>query len=191
MPHGGLIINFDLKEGYYKIDYNEGNTEEMTNAEVWRHQVLQQIPPINNTPRKSVTNHTNHTPTPEPKTELLQQPTSRFALAASILKSAWEEFNGIDITPKKIFGYPLSGGRVYDEQLKKFALWSNLINHPNSKIAKQWNCSGINEFGRLFQGYKDIEGMNVLEWIHKSKVPNNKRTTYPRYTVDVRPKKDK
>ena len=32
--------------------------------------------------------------------------------------------------------------------------------------------------------------MNVLDWIHRGEVPNGKKVTYPRYTVDYRPEKD-
>ena len=38
---------------------------------------------------------------------------------------------------------------------------------------------------QLFQGYGDVEGMNVLEVIHKSQVPPDKKVTYTRYTVTI------
>ena len=49
---------------------------------------------------------------------------------------------------------------------------------------------GVNEFARLLQGYGDVKGINVLEWIHKNQIPKNKEVTYPRYTVVIQPKKD-
>ena len=63
------------------------------------------------------------------------------------------------------------------------------MKHPDSKIAKRWNTSGINEFARLFQGYGDTEGVDILEWIFKQDVPHGQRVTYPRYTVDILPEK--
>ena len=58
-------------------------------------------------------------------------------------------------------------GKIWDEYLKKFAAWKDLANHPNTNIAKWWTRSVVNEFARLFQGYKHIEGLDVLEWIYK------------------------
>ena len=60
---------------------------------------------------------------------------------------------------------------MWDEELKKFCSWSQLVCHPDLKIAKRWNRSGINEFARLFQGYGDIEGIDVLDWIFFHEVP--------------------
>jgi len=68
--------------------------------------------------------------------------------------------------------------------------YQDLIRHPNKDIKDRWDNSGVNEFARLFQGFGDIEGMNVLKWIDKSEVPNDKKVTYPRYTVAWWPEKD-
>jgi len=46
-----------------------------------------------------------------------------------------------------------------------------------------------NEFGRLFQGFNDIEGMDVLDWIRYHEVPIHKTVTYPQYTVHIQPEK--
>ena len=48
----------------------------------------------------------------------------------------------------------------------------------------------MNEVARLFQCYGDVEGVDVLEWIHKNQVLKNKKVTYPRYTVKIRPEND-
>ena len=66
----------------------------------------------------------------------------------------------------------------------------DLIHHPNKEIRDRWNNSGVNEFARLFQSYGDVGGVDVLEWIHKNQVSKNKKVTYPRYTVAIRPEKD-
>ena len=63
----------------------------------------------------------------------------------------------------------------------------DLINHPNKQIRDRWLKSGVNEFARIFQGFGDVEGVDVLEWIHKQQVPKGKKVTYPRYTVAIRP----
>ena len=66
------------------------------------------------------------------------------------------------------------------------------MHHTNEQTRVRWQISCENEFGRLFQGFppNDIEGIGVLEWIHRSDVPPDKKVTYPRYTVDIRPEKD-
>jgi hypothetical protein len=51
--------------------------------------------------------------------------------------------------------------------------------------------SGEDEFGRLFQGFGDVEGKHVLEFINKSKIPAGFEATYARYTSAKRPKKEK
>ena len=61
--------------------------------------------------------------------------------------------------------------------------------HPNPSIRRRWTTSGENEFGRLFQGFLDTKGMDVLDWIRHSEIPIHKTVTYPRYTVDIRPEK--
>ena len=86
--------------------------------------------------------------------------------------------------------FALASGRIWDDKLKKFAAWKDLVNHPDDNIASRWEQSGVNEFARLFQGYRNIEGLDVLEWINKRDVPPGQKVTYPRYTVAYRPEKD-
>ena len=68
------------------------------------------------------------------------------------------------------------------------AYW-DLIKHPDPVVHQRWLTLGKNEFGRLFQGYGTTEGMDVLNWIPRHEVPHHKKVTYPRYTVDIHPKK--
>ena len=70
------------------------------------------------------------------------------------------------------------------------ASYRDLIRHPNKDIKDRWDNSGVNEFASLLQGFGDIEGMNVVVWIHKSEVPNDKKVMYPGFTVAWRPEKD-
>ena len=83
----------------------------------------------------------------------------------------------------------MAGGSIWDEELKKFAAYKDLSRHPNPTIRHRWTTSGENEFGRLFQGFMDTKGMDVLDWIRYSDVPPHKTVTYPRCTVDIRPEK--
>ena len=85
-----------------------------------------------------------------------------------------------------------ASGRIWDEELNKLASYRDLIKHHNNETKQRWLISGENEFGRLFQGFKEnnIEGLDVLNWIRRSAVPNHKKVTYPRYTVSRRPEKE-
>ena len=72
-------------------------------------------------------------------------------------------------------------GAVQDNKLKKIASYKELFNHCNDIIRNQpwWTCVSENEFGCLFQGFtpNSIDGLDVLEWIRKKKVPNNEMVT--------------
>jgi hypothetical protein len=51
------------------------------------------------------------------------------------------------------------------------AHYRELIVHPNPVIQQRWMGAAENEFGRLFQGFGDVEGMegmDVLEWIERT-----------------------
>ena len=69
------------------------------------------------------------------------------------------------------------------------AHYRDYIIHPNPKIQQRWIQGGENEFGRLFNGYGDVEGMNVCEWVPWDTIPKDKVVTYARYTVAYRPEK--
>jgi hypothetical protein len=49
--------------------------------------------------------------------------------------------------------------------------YKDLINHLDPIIRQTWMESGEDEIGRLFQGFGDVEGKHVLEFIHKSEIP--------------------
>ena len=65
------------------------------------------------------------------------------------------------------------------------AAYQDLVKHLDTIVRQRWLTLGKNRFGRLFQGYGTTEGMDVLEWIHRDQVPQNKKVTYPRYTVHI------
>ena len=83
-----------------------------------------------------------------------------------------------------------AGGNIWDAELNKMAHYRDLIKHPNKAICEMWTESGENEFGRLFNGYGDVKGLNVLEWIEWEEVPRHKKVTYAQYTVAYRPEKE-
>ena len=83
-----------------------------------------------------------------------------------------------------------AGGRIWDPELKKMTLYRDLIKHSNPIIQQRWIKGGEKEFGRLTQGYKEEQGMDVLEWIHYNKIPKHKKVTYASYTVAFRPEKE-
>jgi hypothetical protein len=69
--------------------------------------------------------------------------------------------------------------------------YKDFINHPDPVIRKTWMESGEDKFGRLFQGFGDVEGKHVLEFFHKFEIPAGFEATYARYTAAKRPKKEK
>jgi hypothetical protein len=69
------------------------------------------------------------------------------------------------------------------------AKYCDLINHDNPATKDRWLRSGENKYARLFQGYGETDGMDVLEWVHRRGIPREKQVTYPRYVVDIHPKK--
>ena len=84
---------------------------------------------------------------------------------------------------------------VIDEESGKAMEYRELLKHPKHK--ETWSLAGCKEYRRLFQGFgrkddgtKQVEGTNTCHWIPKSKVPKNKKVTYARTVVDVRPEKE-
>ena len=69
--------------------------------------------------------------------------------------------------------------------------YKELVNHCNKIICNRWTSRVENKFGCIFERLSPngIDGLDVLEWIKKNQVPNNKMVTYPRYTAFNRPEK--
>jgi hypothetical protein len=74
---------------------------------------------------------------------------------------------------------------VFDEKYGKMLDYQQLINHPDPEIRKIWQYSVPNEFGRTMQGVgknrtkdKRITGTDTMKFIHKHKIPRNKKVTY-------------
>ena len=131
----GEVTAYDPKEQYYKITYKDGDTEELDYHEVKLH----------------------------------RKPSQQYARQSLLLKPydsnfAYSLYPAVKTTRTQ--GLALgAGGAVWDEELNKMAQYRELIMHPNPTIQERWLTSGENEFGRLFQGFQKIEGIDVLEWI--------------------------
>jgi hypothetical protein len=86
---------------------------------------------------------------------------------------------------------------VLNETSDKMLDHRQLINHPDPKIRKGWQYSVSNEFGRTMQGVgknrpkdKRIKGTDTMRFIHKHKIPKNKKVTYARFVCGLRLQKD-
>ena len=86
--------------------------------------------------------------------------------------------------------YGLNAGSIWDEETSQWMAYRDLIKHKNQKIRDRWNQAGLNEFGRLAQGFGDVKGMDVITFIDRKDMPDGKQATYARYVVDYRPEKD-
>ena len=64
--------------------------------------------------------------------------------------------------------------------------YEELIKGPQREV---WERGMCNELGRLAQGFENVEGRNTIFFIHKSKIPRNKKVTYGRIVCAIRPQK--
>jgi hypothetical protein len=87
---------------------------------------------------------------------------------------------------------------VYPDE---YALHGNAFNPDTGKIAEYkelslcsdgsyWIESNCEEIGRLFQGYKKVEGTSTCIFIRKRDIPRHKRATYLRIVAAHRPEKE-
>ena len=51
-------------------------------------------------------------------------------------------------------------GSMWDEELHKWMVHRDLLNHPNPKMRERWVQAGINEFARSAQGCKK----GLIDW---------------------------
>ena len=197
--HEGEITKYDPIEQYYKVLYQDGDSEEMTYAEVQqyrkrtqqysRHEkkamLMQPIP--HQLPNTSVFNM----PTSKSQRTKRVQRLNRYNRYPTVQQKPNRFSNGYSkavehLQPNFAFG---ASGAIWDDDLNKMAKYRDLINHKDPIIKQRWLQSGENEFARLFQGYGETDGVDVLDWIQRGDVPRNKQVTYPRYVVAVRPEK--
>lgn len=156
----GEVVGYNNINGYYKIQYQDGDTEEYDANDMKKYyKHLQKYSP----PAKALQI------TKEPKYDT--------------------NFNYNLFPANKHHKAFATGGTIWDPTLEKMAHYRDLIIHPNPKIQARWIKGGENEFGRLINGYGGAEGMNVCEWVNWDSIPKDKAVTYARYTVAYRPKK--
>lgn len=155
----GSITDYDPVNGFYTILYDDGDMEQFDHDDVRRHIYKKRTTKYDSV---ALSAHSqNH--------YIFNIPTAK-GTSTPPLHSAFS-------------------GSLWDNELGRMASYKDMMTHPNPKIRRRWLRSGENEFGRLLQGYGDVDGLDVLEVIHKFDIPTGKIVTYPRYTIDYRPEK--
>jgi hypothetical protein len=127
--HEGEIKQYDPKEKYYKVLYQDGDTEEMTQryssahetALLWSH-VINKIDSIS----------TN-----------IDQP----SLSSNGYDKGVQMLERLQHTNSINTAFA-AGGAIWDEELNKMAKYRDLINHNNAATKDRWLRSGENEFAR-------------------------------------------
>ena len=171
----GEVHKYDPINKFYGIAYRDGDKEEFTHDEVTAH-------------RKKTQRYSSQLKV-RPLAFKAIGTAHRHRLSIPTKANPTPNLQAHRPTVQPIRHHAHAAGAIWDPELNKMASYRDLIRHPNKEIRDRWNKSGVNEFARLLQGYGDIEGMNVLEIIHKHQVPTNKIVTYARYTVANRPEK--
>jgi hypothetical protein len=190
--HTGYICEFDLKDGFYKIKYQDGDIEEGTEEEISRLLKKQ-----NQTAWKQAlsTNifqraHAQYCKTEE-KIPIPSHFSNGFGKAVVILEYQGGKADAFILDQQD---REYRAWAVIDEETGKSMEYRDLLKDP--KHRETWSRAAANEFGRLFNGVgknadgtQRVEGTNTCHWIKKSQVPKGKRVTYARTVVAVRPEK--
>eukprot|EP00957_Ditylum_brightwellii_P037888 2865459-Ditylum_brightwellii.AAC.1 len=81
------------------------------------------------------------------------------------------------------------GNSVVDATLGKMQEYQQFIKLNKKEL---WLKSSANKFGRLAQGggNRIKTGANTIFFIAKDKIPEGRKSTYPRFVVDIRPQKE-
>ena len=74
---------------------------------------------------------------------------------------------------------------IFDLQGRKQSL-DQLLQGPTFNT---WQIATSNELGRLAQGIRNIQGNDVIDFIHKRDIPSHKKVTYANMVCDYRPLK--
>jgi hypothetical protein len=203
IPYEGEIKSYDPINKWYHIVYKDGDTEDFTAAEVKRHrkqnQQYSRAPRVE--PLDLIGGLPQSIPTISNQSNKVNKALSTQLHTALLAESPRvQPLNLIGGPPQR--GNPstkenqalhtaLLAGAIWDPDLSKWMRYKDIINHPDPIIRQTWMKSGEDEFGRLFQGFGDVEGKHVLEFIHKSEIPAGYEATYARYTAAKRPEKEK
>jgi hypothetical protein len=146
--HEGEIIFYDPKEKYYKIEYQDGDTEEMTYMEVKQYRKKTQryskrekkamlLQPLRHRlPNKSIiaiptTKTVSGKRKPVPKLQRLNRsPTATQSPRLNQFSNGYS-LAVHHLKPHFAFG---AGGAIWDEGLNKMAKYRDLINHKDPAI---------------------------------------------------------
>ena len=188
-PYEGEIKSYDPINKWYHIVYKDGDTEYFTATEVKKHKKLNQqysraprvepIKLIGGLLSQSIPTITAPTQQVEPL-NLIGGTLQRHNQSIKVNRALGAQLHTA-----------LLAGAIWDPDLNKWMRYKDLINHPDPAIRRKWMEAGEDEFGRLFQGFGDVEGKQVLDFIHRREIPAGFEATYARYTAAWRPEKDK
>ena len=85
---------------------------------------------------------------------------------------------------------PMVANHVIDESTGKILQYKDLINRDEATRIL-WNRSFANELGRLAQGVGNrYPGTNTIFFIHHHQMPKDRKATYGRIVVDLKPHKE-
>jgi len=185
----GEVTGYDPKERYYSILYTDGDTEEFTHNEVKTHKKLKQQYSSNPQNTDQLTNRARYY---AQLSRLKARRSKGYSLVNQIHQEATDELFSAAYQAhiSKKLQQARKAGSIWDINLKKWMSLKDLLQHPDPKVREIWEKSSCKEYGSLFQGHGDTEGMNVLTFIPKEDVPPDAKVTYPRTTVAYRPEKD-
>ena len=188
--HRGIITDFDTAVGYYKVRYEDTDTEEYDEEQIG---MMRHKPNYTNIAQAlSATRHERV------EAEYMNTQAS-FNIPTKFSNGYSRAIEVIEATQHLNEGLLFQGYKyansVIDEETGRALEYRHLIQDP--KYKKVWNEAGCKEFGRLFQGYgknangtKIAEGTNTCHWIRKNLIPAKKKVTYARTVVDIRPEKE-
>ena len=144
--HRGIITNFDTAMGYYKVRYEDSDTEEYDEEQI---EMMRHKPNYTNiTQALSATRH-ERVEAEYMNTQASFNIPTKFSNGYS-KAIEWIEANQ-HLNEGLLFqGYKYANS-VIDEETGRALEYRHLIQDP--KYKNVWNEAGCKEFGRLFQGY--------------------------------------
>ena len=181
--HRGYICDFDNKERYYKVRYEDGDSGEYDESKI---ATMLHKPDKNNMRQALAATRYEREEAAYVKTQSAYTPPSKFSAryAKAMAQIEMNLCNGIAYA-----------NVVVDEEFGKAMEYQDLL--KDERYREVWSKAGVKEYGRLFQGYgknkdgtKENEGTDTYHWIPRSQVPRGKKLTYARTVVDIQPEKD-
>ena len=184
--HQGYICDFDSKEGYCRVKYEDNNVAEYDEDKI-----------------KGLI----HKPNTNIREAMVATRFERVQAEYIKTKSVYNEpliysagySRGIENIKMGLIEIPYQGYEdeniIIDEESGKAMEYKDLLNHDCYN--ETWSKAETNEYGRLFQGCgknkdgtQQVEGTNTCHWIPQSKVPRRKKVTYATPVVDIQPEND-